>query len=92
MHNIAVQIVLMANTQPFLRLLLAIIWIVVSEILSITIAMMLLSVWPQQSAALLGILVRINSLTSGTVTSLLGFRANPIDSAEHERNNSKSGS
>lgn len=61
-------------------------WIMVSGILSIAIAMILLSGWPQQSAALLGILVGINLLASGTVAVLLGFRTNTIENAEHKKN------
>lgn len=65
-------------------------WVAVSGILSITIAMILLSGWPQQSAALLGILVGINLLASGTVALLLSFRTNTVRNAEHEKNNSES--
>ncbi len=65
-------------------------WLVASGILSIAIAMILLGDWPQQSAALLGILVGINLLASGTVALLLGFRASVADNTEHNKNDSES--
>lgn len=53
-------------------------WVLISGILSIAIAMILLSGWPEQSAALLGILVGINLLASGAVALLLSFRTNAV--------------
>ncbi|MBK7364282.1 MAG: HdeD family acid-resistance protein [Nitrosomonas sp.] len=65
-------------------------WVAISGILSIAIAMILLSGWPQQSAALLGILVGINLLASGTVAVLLSFGADLVRNTKHEKNNSES--
>ena len=49
-------------------------WILLSGLLSFIIAMILLTGWPQQSAALLGILVGFNLLANGIVVLLLGFK------------------
>ena len=64
-------------------------WILVSGILSLLIAIILLSGWPQQSATFLGILVGINLLINGIVVLLLGFRMNAVKISGHEKNDSE---
>lgn len=63
-------------------------WILVSGVLSLLVAIILLSGWPQQSAALLGILVGINLLINGIVVFLLGFRMKTVKISWHEKNGS----
>ena len=64
-------------------------WILVSGVLSLLIAVILLSGWPQQSAALLGLLVGFNLLINGIVVLLLGFRMNTVKISWHEKNDSE---
>lgn len=64
-------------------------WILVSGVLSLFIAIILLSGWPQQSATFLGILVGINLLINGIVVLLLGFRMNAVKISWHDKNNSE---